>query len=64
MAWKWLACLIKTLGDHRMSSEESAVENQIEHVLQVKQMDWQCCIEHELDIIDAECLLDGDIFAR
>ncbi|KAG6372744.1 hypothetical protein JVT61DRAFT_7138 [Boletus reticuloceps] len=62
--WEWLSCLIKTLGEDGMSSEESAVENQIEHVLRVKQMEWRRCINHELDIIDTQRLLDDDIFAR
>ncbi|KAI6039483.1 hypothetical protein EDC04DRAFT_3007882 [Pisolithus marmoratus] len=32
-SWQWLGCLIKTLGEHGMSSEESAVENGVENVL-------------------------------
>ncbi|KAI6009192.1 hypothetical protein EDC04DRAFT_2610685 [Pisolithus marmoratus] len=31
--WQWLGHLIKTLGKHGMSSEESAVENGVENVL-------------------------------
>ncbi|KAI5983429.1 hypothetical protein EDC04DRAFT_2616204 [Pisolithus marmoratus] len=29
----WLGCLIRTLGEHGMSSEESAVENGVENIL-------------------------------
>ncbi|KAI5980366.1 hypothetical protein EDC04DRAFT_2618817 [Pisolithus marmoratus] len=32
-SWQWLGRLIKTLGEHGMSSEESAVENGVENVL-------------------------------
>lgn len=39
--WEWLSHLIMTLGHHGMSSEKSAVENDIEHILCVKQMSWQ-----------------------
>ncbi|KAG8220661.1 hypothetical protein J3R82DRAFT_2942 [Butyriboletus roseoflavus] len=49
LAWEWLSHLIKTLGEHGMSLEESAVKNQIEHVLQVKQMGWWHCINRKLD---------------
>lgn len=62
--WEWLLRLIKTLGEHGMSSEESAVENDIETVLRVKRMHWRRCIDRELDIIDTERLVDSDIFAR
>ncbi|KIJ64128.1 hypothetical protein HYDPIDRAFT_168190 [Hydnomerulius pinastri MD-312] len=62
-AWEWLRHLIKTLGEHGMSSEESAVENDVEHVLRVKRMEWRCCIDRELDIVDTERLLDNNIFA-
>ncbi|KAG9310119.1 hypothetical protein JVU11DRAFT_9732 [Chiua virens] len=62
--WEWLSRLIKTLSHHGMSSEESVVENDIEHVLRVKQMSWRRCIDKELEIIDTERLLDSDIFAR
>lgn len=62
-SWKWLRHLIKTLGEHGMSSEESSVENGIENVLQVKQMYWRRNIDRELDIIDRECIIDGDIFS-
>lgn len=46
-----------------MSSEESAVENDIEHVLRVKKMEWRRCVDRELDIIDVERLVDSDIFS-
>ena len=62
--WKWLSHLIMTLGHHGMSSEKSAVENDIEHILCVKQMSWQWCIDRELEIIDAECLIDSNIFTH
>ncbi|KAI6112651.1 hypothetical protein F5141DRAFT_1063049 [Pisolithus sp. B1] len=55
-AWKWLQHLVKTLGEQGMSSEESAVENEIEQVLHVKRMEWQRCIDCELDIIDVDVL--------
>jgi len=58
-AWEWLQHLVKTLGEHGMS----AVENEVEHVLQVKNMEWQCGIRWELDIVDVEHILDSDIFA-
>jgi len=32
-SWKWLQCLIKTLGEDGMSSEESSVENSVMNVL-------------------------------
>ncbi|KAI6143393.1 hypothetical protein BKA82DRAFT_4359952 [Pisolithus tinctorius] len=32
-SWKWLQRLIKTLGEHGMSSEESTVENGVENIL-------------------------------
>ena len=61
--WKWLHCLLKTLGEHGMSSKESSLENGIENVLQVKQMYWQRNIDHELDIIDHECIIDSESFS-
>lgn len=61
-AWQWLFHLIKTLGEHGMSLEESTVENDIEHILQIKQMDWQQYIDWELEITDTEHLVDNDIF--
>ncbi|KAI6028192.1 hypothetical protein EDC04DRAFT_2899045 [Pisolithus marmoratus] len=39
-SWQWLGCLIRTLGKHGMSSEESAVENEVENILHVKTMNW------------------------
>ncbi|KAI6008092.1 hypothetical protein EDC04DRAFT_2907325 [Pisolithus marmoratus] len=39
-SWQWLGHLIKTLGKHGMSSEESAVENGVKNVLHVKTMSW------------------------
>ncbi|KAI6003345.1 hypothetical protein EDC04DRAFT_2908369 [Pisolithus marmoratus] len=39
-SWQWLGCLIRTLGEHGMSSEESAVEKGVENILHVKTMDW------------------------
>ena len=62
--WEWLSHLIKTLGECGMSSEESAVENDIEHVLRIKRMEWRRCIDKQLEIIDTERLVDSDIFAR
>jgi len=46
-----------------MSSKESAVENNVEHVLCVKQMEWQHSIDRELEIVDAERLLSNDFFS-
>ncbi|KAI6094941.1 hypothetical protein EDD16DRAFT_1903703 [Pisolithus croceorrhizus] len=40
-SWKWLRSLIKMLGEHGMSSEESSVENGVENVLRVKNMPWR-----------------------
>ncbi|KAI6117033.1 hypothetical protein EDD16DRAFT_1520232 [Pisolithus croceorrhizus] len=62
-AWKWLQCLVKTLGEQGISSKESAVENEIERVLHIKRMEWRCCIDHELDIINVEQVLDDNIFS-
>ncbi|KAI5987192.1 hypothetical protein EDD15DRAFT_2372596 [Pisolithus albus] len=62
-AWEWLQRLVKTLGEQGMSSEESAVENEIERVLRVKRMEWRRCIDRELDIIDVERVLDNNIFS-
>ncbi|KIK74273.1 hypothetical protein PAXRUDRAFT_20043 [Paxillus rubicundulus Ve08.2h10] len=62
-SWQWLHCLIETLGEHGMSSEESSVENGVENVLRVKQMEWRRNIDHELEIIDRERVLDSDIFS-
>ncbi|KAG1901225.1 uncharacterized protein F5891DRAFT_913582, partial [Suillus fuscotomentosus] len=61
-AWQWLQNIIKTLGDGGMSSEESDIENDIECVLQVKNMTWRRRIEQELNIIDNQRVLDDDIF--
>ncbi|KAH0828844.1 hypothetical protein J3R83DRAFT_3314 [Lanmaoa asiatica] len=61
-SWQWLQDLIKTLGEHGMSSEESAVENGLDNVLRVKTMDWRRNIDHELDIVDLQCVIDSDIF--
>ncbi|KAG1719474.1 hypothetical protein EDB19DRAFT_1648145, partial [Suillus lakei] len=44
-AWQWLQRLVKILGDHGMSSEESDVENKFECVLRVKNMGWRRGIE-------------------
>lgn len=62
-AWKWLQHLVKVLGEHGMSSEESSVENEVEHVLRVKKMEWRRCIDRELDLVDVERILDSDIFS-
>ncbi|KAG1724927.1 hypothetical protein EDB19DRAFT_1593437, partial [Suillus lakei] len=61
-AWQWLQKLIKTLGDGGMSSEESDIENNVECVLQVKNMAWCHRIERELNIIDNQRVLDDEIF--
>ena len=63
-AWEWLQRLVKLLGEQGMSSEESAIENNVEHLLRVKRMEWRCCIDQELDIVDVECIIDSDIFSR
>ncbi|KAI6096404.1 hypothetical protein F5141DRAFT_1220934 [Pisolithus sp. B1] len=62
-SWKWLRSLIKTLGEHGMSSEESSVENGVENVLRVKNMPWRRNIDWELEIVDFQRLLDTDIFS-
>ncbi|KAI6117063.1 hypothetical protein EDD16DRAFT_1896224 [Pisolithus croceorrhizus] len=62
-SWKWLRSLIKTLGEHGMSSEESSVENGVENVLRVKNMPWRRNIDRELEIVDFQRLLDTDIFS-
>ncbi|KAG8219276.1 hypothetical protein J3R82DRAFT_121 [Butyriboletus roseoflavus] len=46
-----------------MSSEESDMENEVESVLQVKNMIWWHCVSTELDIVDFQWALDTDIFA-
>lgn len=61
-SWRWLQDLIHFLGEHGMSSEESAVENEVEHVLRVKQMEWRRSIDRELEIVDTERLIGNDIF--
>ncbi|KAI6117648.1 hypothetical protein EDD16DRAFT_1519889 [Pisolithus croceorrhizus] len=50
--WQWLQHLIKSLGEHSMSSEESSVENGIENKN----------IDKELVIIDLQQILNKDIF--
>ncbi|KAG2127269.1 uncharacterized protein EDB93DRAFT_1109340 [Suillus bovinus] len=62
-AWKWLQQLVGTLGEGGMSSEESDIENDIKTVLRIKNMTWRHAVEHELDIINQQRILDGDIFA-
>ncbi|KAI6098900.1 hypothetical protein EV401DRAFT_2146648 [Pisolithus croceorrhizus] len=62
-SWKWLQSLIKTLGKHGMSSEESSVENGVENVLRVKNMPWRRNIDRELEIVDFQRVLDTDIFS-
>jgi len=62
-SWRWLQDIINFLGEHGMSSEESAVENKVEHVLCVKQMEWWRSIDQELEIVDTECLIGNDIFS-
>ncbi|KAH0830327.1 hypothetical protein J3R83DRAFT_1719 [Lanmaoa asiatica] len=62
-AWQWLQSLIKTLGEHGISSEESSVENGVENVLCVKRMEWQRNIDRELEIINFKCIIDDDIFS-
>ncbi|KAI6102803.1 hypothetical protein F5141DRAFT_1065430 [Pisolithus sp. B1] len=62
-SWKWLQCLVETLGEHGMSSEESSVENGVENVLRVKNMPWHRNIDWELEIVDFQCVLDIDIFS-
>ncbi|KAG1892291.1 hypothetical protein F4604DRAFT_1532281, partial [Suillus subluteus] len=60
--WQWLQQLIEMLGDDGMSSEESDVENNVETVLQVKNMPWCCGVEKELNIIDHQRVLENEIF--
>ncbi|KAI5990697.1 hypothetical protein EDC04DRAFT_2911880 [Pisolithus marmoratus] len=62
-SWQWLGRLIKTLGEHGMSSEESAVENGVENVLRVKTMSWRRNIDRELEIVDLQRTVDIDIFS-
>ncbi|KAI6145976.1 hypothetical protein BKA82DRAFT_4016137 [Pisolithus tinctorius] len=62
-SWKWLQHLIKTLGEHGMSSEESSVENGVENILRVKNMPWRRNIDQELEIRDFQCILDTDVFS-
>ncbi|KAG2126381.1 uncharacterized protein EDB93DRAFT_1053219, partial [Suillus bovinus] len=59
---EWLQQLIEMLGDDRMSSEESDVENDVEMVLRVKNMPWCCGVEKELNIIDHQRVLENEIF--
>ncbi|KAG6375694.1 hypothetical protein JVT61DRAFT_3268 [Boletus reticuloceps] len=63
VVWEWLQRLVRFLGENGMSSEESAVENNFEHVLRVKNMEWRRCIDRELDIVDVERIVDSDIFS-
>ena len=51
------------LGEHGMSSEESDVENEVEQVLRVKHVVWRRSIEHELDFLDLQRIVDVDVFA-
>jgi hypothetical protein len=51
------------LGEHRLSSEESDVENEVEQVLHIKHVVWHCSIECELDFLDLQCIVDVDMFA-
>ncbi|KAI6016177.1 hypothetical protein BKA83DRAFT_4546285 [Pisolithus microcarpus] len=62
-AWKWLQRLVKTLGEHGMSSDESDIGNDVEEVLRVKNMGWRRSIARELDLVDLQQLVDTDIFA-
>ncbi|KAI6039515.1 hypothetical protein EDC04DRAFT_2895191 [Pisolithus marmoratus] len=62
-SWQWLGRLIKTLGKHGMSSEESAVENGVENVLHVKTMGWCRNIDRELEIVGLQHTVDIDIFS-
>ncbi|KAI6104031.1 hypothetical protein EV401DRAFT_2079251 [Pisolithus croceorrhizus] len=62
-AWKWLQRLVKTLGEHGMSSDESDIGNDVEEVLRVKNMGWRHSIARELDLVDLQQLVDTDIFA-
>ncbi|KAI6135461.1 hypothetical protein EV401DRAFT_2063117 [Pisolithus croceorrhizus] len=62
-AWKWLQRLVKTLGEHGMSSDESDIGNDVEEVLRVKNMGWRRSIARELDLVDLQWLVDTDIFA-
>ncbi|KAI6039382.1 hypothetical protein EDC04DRAFT_2603244 [Pisolithus marmoratus] len=62
-SWQWLGRLIKTLGEHGMSSEESAVENGVENVLRVKTMSWRRNIDRKLEIVDLQRMVDIDIFS-
>ncbi|KAI5980485.1 hypothetical protein EDC04DRAFT_3035233 [Pisolithus marmoratus] len=62
-SWQWLGCLIKTLGEHGMSSEESAVENGVENILRVKTMSWHRNIDRKLEIVDPQRTVDIDIFS-
>ena len=62
-SWQWLGRLIKTSGEHGMSSEESAVENGVENVLHVKTMSWHRNIDCELEIMDLQHTVDIDIFS-
>jgi hypothetical protein len=61
--WQWLQQLIEMLGDDGMSSEESDVENDVEMVLQVKNMPWHCGAEKELNIINHQRVLENEIFS-
>ncbi|KAI6023616.1 hypothetical protein BKA83DRAFT_4019556, partial [Pisolithus microcarpus] len=61
-AWKWLQRLVKTLGEHGMSSDESDIGNDVEEVLRVKNMGWRRSIARELDLVDLQRLVDTDIF--
>ncbi|KAI6138146.1 hypothetical protein EDD17DRAFT_1435622, partial [Pisolithus thermaeus] len=61
-AWKWLQRLVKTLGEHGMSSDESDIGNDVEEVLRVKNMGWRRSIARELDLVDLQWLVDTDIF--
>ncbi|KAF9220084.1 hypothetical protein BS17DRAFT_769621 [Gyrodon lividus] len=53
-SWKWLQSLIKTLGEHGMSSKESKVENGVESIPHVKNIKWQRNIDWELEIVDLQ----------
>jgi hypothetical protein len=51
--WTWLGNVLEELGQDGMSSDESAVEDEVEVVFRQKIMPWRRKMDKELDFIDS-----------
>lgn len=56
--------MLERLGSDGMSSDESAVEDNIEIVYRVKRLPWRRSIEKELDLIDAQRIRQPNPFGK